>query len=100
MPFVIMTGYSQKEFSKIKPDKISRCCFLCKRTEIDHSVAFCNGTVINPKIELMPFSINVIDSDLVASFLLCNECYFIMSSFCHPGIEHEIKNREKLSFFS
>jgi hypothetical protein len=77
---ILLTGYGEVEFKKRGLDETLRCCYRCKRTEQDQSVVIVKEELLLQPIRLLPLSVEIMDSDLIAKFLLCIECYLLYSS--------------------
>ena len=80
---IIMTGYSELDFFTMKHGEELRCCYFCKRTEQDNTAVISEGAVANPKIELRPYIVKVMDSDLTVKYFLCIECYMFFNALFH-----------------
>ena len=80
---IIMTGYSELDFCAMKYDEKLRCCYFCKRTEQDNTAAISEGVVTHPNIELRPYIVKVMDSDLIVKYFLCIECYMFFNALSY-----------------
>jgi hypothetical protein len=81
MKEIILTGYSKKDYLEHKHNESLRCCYLCQKTEQDRAVFVEENGIVFVRIELKPFSVKIMDSDLWAKFLLCQNCYLLLHSF-------------------
>ena len=79
---ILITGVSKKCYAAGKDAEEMRCCYICQKTENDKVVYIDeNQEVVFVGIRLMPFKVRIIDSDLKAVFLLCQNCYLLLGSF-------------------
>jgi len=74
---ILLTGYAEAEFKKLGHDENLRCCYRCKRTEEDKSAVIIEEGMLFQGIKLFPLCVKIKDSDLIAKFLLCVECYLL-----------------------
>lgn len=94
---VILTGYSENEFKRLGHDESLRCCYRCKRTEQDRSAVIIEEDVMFQGIKLFPLCVEIKDSNLLAKFLVCVECYLLLRAERDDSGKHlpmEIFERE------